>query len=73
MHSGEKKWITISRAIVAALFTISIVLYAIFTIILEPVHGNALMPTKEIRAQDLSSDFRLSSTMVWNVLLVSFL
>ena len=71
--SGEKNWMIIFRGVLAALFIVVIVIFALFNIVLEPVRETSLTPVNNLRANSLPWDFTSSTQPVWNVVVVSCL
>ena len=69
---GEPWWMIISRGILAILFVLGVVIFALFSIILDPVRETGLMPLKEIRSRSVPLDFFITQPAVWNIVVVSF-
>jgi len=62
----------ISRGILAMLFVLGVVVFALFNIVLDPVRETGLMPLKEIRSASVPLDFVITQQPVWNIVVVSF-
>jgi len=62
----------VSRGIFAMLFVLGVLVFALFSIVLDPVRETGLMPLKEIRSQSIPIDFLITQPAVWNIVVVSF-
>lgn len=50
-HSGEAKWLIMSRGIFAASLLVAAAGFALFNLVLAPVIESAMVPTKELRVE----------------------
>jgi len=69
---GEPQWMIITRGILAMLFILGVIVFALFSIVLNPVSETGLMPLKEIRSQS-APEYILTQPAVWNIIVVSHL
>ena len=54
----------------AILFVLGTSVFALFSIILDPIHETALAPLKDVRTQNIPMDFKITLPAVWNVIVV---
>ena len=69
---GEPQWMIITRGILAMLFILGVIVFALFSIVLNPVSETGLMPLKVIRSQS-APEYILTQPAVWNIVVVSHL
>jgi hypothetical protein len=70
VFSGEPKWIVLSRGILATWIIIIVSIFACYNMVLETLSQVALTPVNDLRGYYAPSDFTITQTPVWNVILV---
>jgi hypothetical protein len=63
---GERRWLIVSRGIIAALAIVMVALYTVFLVVVEPVRETALTPVRDSRTLGFPNDFP-SKGNIWNV------